>query len=191
GARGAHADGNLPMQLKIPDFSLVVLIGASGSGKSTFATRHFAPTEVISSDRCRAWVSDDESDQSATPDAFDVLHFIAGERLAARRLTVGEATNVRPEDRGPLVALARRHHALPVAIALELPEQLCIERNRGRPERQFGASIMRSQVRLMRRSLRRLQREGFRHVLVLSSPEEIEAAALVREPLYTDRRADH
>jgi len=87
------------MQLKIPDFALVVLIGATGSGKSSFAARHFAPTEVLSSDRCRGWVSDDETDQNATKDAFEVLHFIAGKRLAARRLAVVDATNVRPEDR--------------------------------------------------------------------------------------------
>jgi protein phosphatase len=72
------------MQLKIPDFALVVLIGASGSGKSSFAARHFAPTEVLSSDRCRGWVSDDETNQNATKDAFDVVHFIAGKRLAGR-----------------------------------------------------------------------------------------------------------
>ena len=69
--------------VKIPDLCLVALIGISGSGKSTFAARHFAPTEVISSDFCRALVSDDPNDQSATQDAFDVLHFIAAKRLTA------------------------------------------------------------------------------------------------------------
>jgi protein phosphatase len=110
------------LELRIPDFSLVVLIGASGSGKSSFAARHFAPTEVLSSDRCRGWASDDETDQSATKDAFEILHFIAGKRLAARRLTVVDATNVRPEDRRHLVELARRHHALPVTIVIDIPE---------------------------------------------------------------------
>src|ERR1700742_409724 len=104
------------MQLNIPDFALVVLIGASGSGKSSFAARHFAPTEVLSSDRLRGWVADDETDQSATQDAFETLHFVAGKRLAARRLTVVDATSVRPEDRRSLVELARKYHALPVAI---------------------------------------------------------------------------
>src|SRR5262249_25146771 len=118
GARAAYADGNLHMELRSPDFSLVVLIGASGSGKSSFAARHFTPTEVLSSDRCRGWVSDDETDQGATKDAFDILHFIAGKRLAARRLTVVDATNVRPEDRKLLVELAPRHHALPVTLVI-------------------------------------------------------------------------
>jgi protein phosphatase len=179
------------MELRIPDFALVVLIGASGSGKSTFAARLFAPTEVLSSDRCRGWVSDDETEQGATKDAFEVLHFIAGKRLAGRRLTVIDATNLRPEDRKHLIALARQYHALPVAIALDLPEELCIGRNKDRADRQFGAQVVRNQIRLLRRSLRGLQREGFRHVFTLSSSEAVAAATVIRDPLYTDRRTDH
>ena len=105
------------MRVTIPEFCLVVLMGASGSGKSTFARTHFAPTEVLSSDACRALVRDDETAQEATADAFEVLHFIARKRLAARRLTVVDATNVRPEDRRQLVAIAREYHAMPVALA--------------------------------------------------------------------------
>jgi protein phosphatase len=179
------------MELRIPDFAVVALIGSSGSGKSSFAARHFLPTEVISSDRCRGWVSDDETDQSATKDAFEVLHFLAGKRLAGRKLTVIDATNVRPEDRKLLVALARKYHALPVAIAFDVPDDICIERNKSRPDRQFGAQVVRNQTRLLRGSLRGLQREGFRHVFTLNSVEAIEAATIVREPLYTDRRGDH
>jgi protein phosphatase len=115
------------MQVKIPDFSLVVLVGATGSGKSTFAARHFLPTEIISSDRCRALVADDEMDQSATPDAFDLVHAIAAKRLARRRLAVIDATNVRPEDRKKLVELARRYHALPTTIVFDLPEDVCLD----------------------------------------------------------------
>lgn len=81
-------------KLPVTDLSLVVLIGASGSGKSTFARRHFKPTEVVSSDFCRGLVSDDENDQSASRDAFDVLHYIAGKRLEAGRLTVVDSSSL-------------------------------------------------------------------------------------------------
>src|SRR5215207_2720138 len=110
--------------ITIPELALVVLIGPSGCGKSTFAKTHFKETEVLSSDFCRALVSDDENDQSATKDAFEVLHYIAAKRLAAGRLTVVDATNVQPEARKPLVALARQYHCLPVAVVLNVPEQL-------------------------------------------------------------------
>jgi len=119
--------------LKVPELALVVLIGASGSGKSTFARKHFKSTEILSSDMCRGIVSDDENNQAATGDAFDLLHFIAKKRLARGLLTVVDATNVQPESRKPLVALAREFHALPVAIVLDVPEKVCRERNKDRP----------------------------------------------------------
>jgi protein phosphatase len=112
--------GGAPV-LAIPDLALVVLVGISGSGKSSFARRHFRPTQVLSSDVCRGLVADDENDQTATPAAFDVLHHIAATRLRAGRLTVVDATNVKREDRAKLVQLARDHDVLPVAIVLDVP----------------------------------------------------------------------
>src|SRR5579871_955174 len=158
------------MKISIPNLSLVVLIGPSGSGKSTFARKHFLPTEVLSSDACRAAVSDDENNQVVTNDAFEVLHFVAAKRLGLGRLTVIDATNVQPEARRPLVELARRHHCLPVAVVLNLPEKLCQERNRLRDERNFGPHVVRQQIAQLRRSMRGLGREGFRQVYVLDSP---------------------
>src|SRR5262247_1180308 len=126
------------MTIVIPALALVVLIGPSGCGKSTFARKHFKPTEVLSSDFCRGLVSDDENDQAATKNAFEVLHFIASKRLAAGKLAVIDATNVQPEARKPLVALAREFHVLPVAIVFNLPDRLCQDRNRVRSDRDFG-----------------------------------------------------
>src|ERR687886_2259477 len=163
------------MKLMIPEFSLVVLIGASGSGKSTFARKHFKATEVLSSDFCRGLVSDDENDQSASDDAFDVLHYIAGKRLARGKLVVVDATNVSPEGRKPLVSLAKRYHVLPVAIVFDLPERVCQERNRERPDRDFGPHVVRRQVQDLRRSVRGLPKEGFSQVHVFHSTEEVES----------------
>src|SRR3954468_11626272 len=174
--------------LEIPELSLVALVGVTGSGKSSFADKHFGRFEVLSSDFCRGLVSDDENDQAATKDAFDVLHYIAGKRLAAGRLTVVDATNVQPEARRPLVALAKEHDVLPVAIVLDLPESLCTKRNAGRADRDFGEHVIRRQRDQLRRSLRGLQREGFRTVHVLRTPEDVEEATIVRRPLYNDLR---
>jgi len=133
--------------VSIPDFCLVVLVGASGSGKSTFARRHFKPTEIVSSDQARGLVADDANDQAATGPAFELVHFLIEKRLEGRRLTVVDATNVRPEDRREYVRLARKHHALPVALVLNPPEQICHARNRDRPDRQFGPHVVRNHVR--------------------------------------------
>jgi len=178
------------MSIELPDPSLVVLIGASGSGKSSFAREHFLPTEVVSSDFCRGLVADDENDQAATNDAFAVLHFIASRRLAQPRFTVVDATNVQREARRSLVNLAKEHDLFPVAVVLDLPEALCRERNRERPDRDFGAHVVRRQRSLLHKSLRGLHREGFLRVHVLRTPEEVASAEIVRTPLWTDRRTE-
>src|SRR5215210_3914374 len=125
------------MKIEIPEFALVLLVGASGTGKSSFAEKHFLPTEVISSDRARGWVADDETDQSASADAFDIVHALIEKRLKNRRFTVVDATNVQSESRKGLFALARKWHALAVGIVFDLPEALAVERNELRPDRQF------------------------------------------------------
>lgn len=175
-------------ELQIPQLSLVVLIGASGSGKSSFAAEHFLPTEVVSSDVCRGIVADDENDQSATPQAFELLHFIVGKRLAAGRLTVIDATNVQPNARRELVALAREYDVLPVAVVLDMPERVCLDRNEARADRTFGVHVVRRQRDQLRRGLKSLQREGFRIVHRLEGQDEVADVSIVRTRLYNDLR---
>ncbi|MEU0809764.1 polynucleotide kinase-phosphatase [Streptomyces sp. NPDC005970] len=175
--------------LAVPDLSLVVLIGTTGSGKSSFARRHFLPTQIVSSDVCRGLVADDENDQSATPEAFDLLHYIAGKRLAAGRLTVVDATNVQSQARRSLIELAREHDVLPVAIVLDVPESVCARRNAERPDRAgLPAHVIPRQRRELRRSLKSLEREGFRKVHILRGEAEVEAAGIVTERRYNDLR---
>lgn len=179
------------MRIEIPKLSLVALIGPSGCGKSSFARKHFGTTEILSSDSCRGMVSDDENDQAATADAFDVLYYIARKRLAAGHLTVVDATNVRPEDRKRLIELAREYHVLPAAIVFLLPEGVCHERNKARPDRQFGPHVVRNQMSALRKGLRGLQREGFRNVTVLDSVEVVDAVTIERTRVWNDRRDEH
>ena len=166
----------------------MVLIGVSGSGKSTFARRQFRPWQVLSSDFCRGLVADDEDDQSASTDAFDVLHYIAGKRLAGGRLTVVDATNVQPVARKALISLARAHDVLPVAIVLDMPLSVCAQRNEARADRDFGVQVLRRQRDDLRRSLSSLQKEGFRYVHVLHGQEDVDGADVVLERLFNDLR---
>lgn len=178
------------MKIEIPEFALVLLVGASGTGKSTFAAKHFLPTEVISSDRMRGWVSDDETDQSATGDAFDVLHYVVEKRLKRRFFTVIDATNVQPESRKPLIALAKKWHALAVAIVFELPEDLAVARNAERPDRQFGAGPVRRHMQSLKRSFKGMGREGLRYVHRLKSVDEVDSVEIIRTKLWTDKREE-
>ncbi len=177
-------------ELRIPDLALVALVGASGSGKSTFAARHFGPFEVLSSDHCRGLVADDVNDQSASTDAFDLVHFLAGKRLSRGLLTVVDATNVQRHGRAELVRVAKEHDALPVAIVLDVPVAVCLQRNATRADRDFGAEVVKRQADQLRRSVKGLAREGFRIIHVLHGVDEIEAATIVRDPLRCDLR-DH
>ncbi|APU18859.1 polynucleotide kinase-phosphatase [Actinoalloteichus sp. GBA129-24] len=174
----------------VPQTALVVLIGATGSGKSTFARTHFRPSQVLASDAFRALVGDDENDQSVTVPAFEALHHVAGARLALGRLTVIDATNVQRQARASLVRLAKEHDVLPVAIVLDLPEGVCVRRNAERADRDFGADVVRRYRAELRRSIKGLAKEGFRRVHVLRSPEEVADAEIVLEPLRNDLRGE-
>ena len=174
--------------IEIPELALVALIGASGSGKSTFARQHFQPTEVLSSDFFRGLVSNDENDQAATPDAFDALYYLLEKRLSRGKLTVVDATNVRAEDRKRLVEQARKYHCFAVALVIDTPEQICLDRNQRRPDRAFGAHVVHRQVAELKRNLRGLEREGFRHVHILSGAEDVE---LRRVPLWNNKKHEN
>ncbi len=176
------------MKISVPELSLVLLVGPSGSGKSSFARKHFLPTEVVSSDFCRALVADNENDQSATSDAFDLLHEIVRKRLARGRLTVVDATNVQPEARKSLIALAKEFHLLlrpssSIFRSASARIAMCFARTGSSGHTSFATSLSRCAV-----SLRGLEREGIRHVFKLSSPEDVDAVTIDRQPLWNNRK---
>jgi protein phosphatase len=175
----------------LPELSLVLLVGPSGAGKTTFAAKHFAPYEVLSSDHYRGVVSNDPNSLEATEDAFDALAWLAERRLKRGLLTVIDATNVRPSDRKRWVALARRYHVLPLAIVLDVPPRVALARNAERPDRDFGPHVVRRQASEVRRHARGLRREGFRYVHHLKGTDAIDAAQFRRDKPWTDRRDEH
>jgi protein phosphatase len=167
---------------------VVALVGASGSGKSSFAKTRFKPTEVLSSDFFRGLVSDDETNQSATSAAFDSLYYIAGKRLEAGKLTVVDATNVQKKARDQVLRLAREQNVLAAAIVFDMPQSLCIERNKARPDRNFGPQVVQGHARELRRSIKHLRKEGFRFVYTFTTPDEAAEAEIVRTKLWNDKK---
>ncbi|HFC30510.1 MAG TPA: polynucleotide kinase-phosphatase, partial [Oceanospirillales bacterium] len=176
-------------EIKLPELSLVFLIGVSGSGKSSFARKHFKHTQIVSSDICRGIVSDDENNQSSTKDAFELLNYIVSMRLKNGLMTVIDATNLRSQDRKGLINIARKYHCLPVAIILNIPKDICQLRNESREDRAFNKHVIRSQFSTMRQGLRGLKREGFRNITHLRSVEEVDAIEKISlQPMYNNRK---
>ncbi len=177
------------MNLTIPDFCLVILIGASSSGKSTFAKRHFKQTQIVSSDRCRAWISDDENDQSVSDGAFELMRQLVDLRLRARRLTVVDATNLLPSHREPFLKIARSNNAFVYAIVLDPGADTCLTRYQQRDDRNFPEKVLAEQLRQLSAGMSRLDGEGFREVFRLESQREIEQVILTTIPMRSDKRS--
>ena len=178
-------------RIEIPEFALVAMIGGTSSGKSSFAARHFKSTEILSSDFFRAMISDDENDQSVSSEAFDLLFYAANKRLNRMKLTVIDATNIQQSARKQVIDLARAQNVHAVAIVLNLPEALLLERNKARPERNYPERVIRQHCMQVRRCIRDLKREGFRFVYVINSLEQLENTEIVREKLWNDKREEH
>ena len=177
-------------EIQVPELGLILLCGASGSGKSTFAQSHFAQTEVVSSDQCRALVADDESDQSVTAQAFALLHEIVDKRLEVGRLTVVDATNTKREDRASLLELGRKWDVLSTAIIFDLPLEVCLERNEQRSDRSIPEHAIKRQHKAIHRSKKHIRKDGFSRSYIIESPDEIESIYIARTKLWTDRKDD-
>ncbi|MBR1863379.1 MAG: polynucleotide kinase-phosphatase [Ruminococcus sp.] len=178
-------------RIEIPEFCLVALIGATSSGKTTFANRYFKPTEVLSSDSFRAMVCDDENDQSVSWQAFDLLYYAANKRLDNMKTTVIDATNLQKSARAQVLSLGKKQNVHCAAIVIDLPEEVIQRRNKQRPERRFPERVIRQHCTDVRRCIKDLKREGFRFIYVIRSEEELENAEIVRTRLWNNRRDDH
>ena len=177
--------------IEIPELCVVAMVGSTSSGKSSFAAKHFKPTEVLSSDFFRGMVSDDENDQSVSADAFDMLFYAAGKRLSNGKLTVIDATNLQPKARKQVLDLAREQNLHAAAIVIDLPEDILWARNKARADRNLPERVIKQHCREVKHSIKNLKREGFRFIYVIDSLDKLERAEIVRTKMWNDRKAEH
>ncbi len=177
--------------IELPEFCLVAMIGGTSSGKTTFVSKHFKPTEVLSSDFFRLMIADDENAQDVTTDAFDLLFDAADKRLTHMKLTVIDATNVQQHARQRILDLAKKQNVHTAAIVLNLPEKILQERNKERSDRSIPPGVIRQHCIDVKRSIKNLKREGFRFIFVINSLEELEHTKIIRTRLWNDRKDEH
>jgi protein phosphatase len=167
------------MRLRIPNPSLVVLVGPAGSGKSMFAARHFPATAVVSSDRCRAMLADDERSLAVSREAFDLFHSIIERRLRLGRLTVADSTALRRQARQTLLEIGRRHSVSVVAIVFAVDEDRCYLHDTLR-ERRVGRAVIARQVGLLYQALETIGAEGFDDVVILDETQARQASVEIQ-----------
>jgi predicted kinase len=174
-------------QITIPRNTLVVLCGPAGCGKSTFAARHFRPTQVVSSDNCRAMVSDDPANQGVSHHAFDLMHFIIEKRLGLGRLTVADATNLKRDERRWMIRAARYFRFRSAALVFDISLETCLARN-ARRSRVVPEGALRSQYETLQATLNTVSREGFDYVFVLDEEAQERAEVEVEARRRSGRR---
>lgn len=177
------------MRIKVPHFSLVILIGPNSSGKSTFAERHFQNSEIVSLDYCRYLISDAPKETLATAKAYELMNEIIDKRLSMKKLTVVDAPNVLKHQRLELLNLANLHHALTVAIVLNLPKEVIIANNRSN-DFPIDDNIINYQLHQLELSLPNLKQEGFNSVYIINSVEELMKTEITQAPLFCDKQTE-
>lgn len=172
--------------MDIPELCLVSMIGSTSSGKTSFAHKHFKPTEVLSSDFFRAMISDDENNQEVSSAAFDLLYSAANKRLDVGRLTVIDATGVEKSAREKILNIARAHNVPAAAIVLNLPESVLLERNKSRPERNYPERVIHTHLSELKSGINNLKEEGFEYVYIIDSVEQLDNVEVVRHTQAND-----
>ncbi len=174
--------------IRLPLGALVVLVGPAGSGKSTWAARHFLPTQIVSSDACRGMIADDETDQAVSRDAFRLLYFILHERLRRGLLTVVDSTALQPAARAELLSIAAQHGRPAVAVVFALPPELNVQWNASRA-RSVPAGALERHWRNLKLSLDLLPTEGFHALYIFRSPDELDATRVLVGGFVPERTA--
>ncbi|MEN3038876.1 MAG: AAA family ATPase [Candidatus Kryptonium sp.] len=155
------------LKIRITPRTLVVLCGVAGSGKSTFAKKFFKRTQIVSSDHCRAMISDNPANQAVSKHAFDLFYFIIEKRLLVGRLTVADATSLSKETRSQLIEIARKYGFRVVIVIFDIPVEICIERDKNRP-RKVGEQVIRNQYVNFLEAKKSIPTEGFDEIFILN-----------------------
>jgi protein phosphatase len=170
-------------EIIIEEPSLILLVGVGSSGKTTFAKKHFLPTQIISSDVCRANICDSETDMRFLQPGFQLLNEILVKRLQAKKLSVIDATNTRLEDRQGYLKMACKYHIPTIAIVFDIELDVSLARNSKRSDRGGCSDYIFRQKEQLSQSFYELRKgKDYKEVFVLSTPNQIKKQKIVLLP---------
>ena len=152
--------------IQIPFSTLIILCGPAGCGKSTFARKYFLETQIVSSDHCRALISDSENDQSVSGMAFKIFHTLIDMRLSQGRLTVADSTALDRGARTKLKKLAANHNCHTLLVLFNVPLELCLKQNVSR-ERNVEPAVIKKHMQKLGRAARAITEEGYDQYYIL------------------------
>lgn len=151
----------------VPIDALLVLVGPAGSGKTSFAEKHFDPTQTVSSDQCRAFVSDDPTRLEVSREAFDVMMNIMRHRLRLGKTTVADSTALNPQIRRQFIKLAKKHRRPVIAVLFDVSRDRCLENNESRDREVPEKAIYNHHERFQEQKERIQEEESFDEVFVV------------------------
>jgi protein phosphatase len=161
------------MQIRIPDPALVLLVGPTGSGKTTFAAANFKPAEIVSTDHLRGLLASDPADQSASAEAFRILSIIVNGRLARHLTTVVDATSLLAANRKRYRGFAAKYEVPVVVVAFAFAPHTYHARNQGRYGRVVDNDVVENQIEQMARAMDILRSEGYAALHVVRDGDQI------------------
>lgn len=171
------------MTITIPKPSLVILVGPSCSGKTTFSKKYFEDDEIISMDL------NNQGNKKAKENSIDILYNQISKKLEIGKIVVLDSSNLIESTRKVLLRFANEFHILPIAIVFNISEKECLKRNESKGI--VSDCLIKAQMTYLNKTLKTIEKEGFSKVYILNDTKDIDRVKIERVELPNNLKHIH